>query len=279
MTTMGLILEGGALRGQYTAGVLDAFLEAGVEFPYIVAVSAGASVGCSFVSGQWGRNKEIMDRYRRDSRYAGLRSWFETGSLFGMDFLFDEIPHRLVPFDFAAYQRNPARFVTVCTDCETGKALYFDKENEDSLSVLRASSSMPFVSPMVPYKGRLLLDGALTDSLPWHRAVDEGYSRNVVILTRPLGYRKKPSRWSPARWVYRRFPHLIEAIQTRWSQYNASLEAIEEAERDGRAVVIRPRIDRKVGRTERSLKKLTQLYEDGLSDGRAAILAKNLSVR
>ena len=271
MSAPGLVLEGGALRGQYTAGVLDAFLEAGVEFPYIVGVSAGASIACSFVSKQHGRNKVIVDTYRHDKRYLSLSNWFATGSLFGMDFIYGDIPHRLVPFDFATFEASPTRFVTVCTDVDTGQAVYFEKVGEDHLAVLRASASMPFLSPFVEYRGRRFLDGALSDSLPWSRAVKEGYHRNVVILTRPAGYRKKaPSPWI-ARWFYGSFPRLVTAINSRWEQYNASLETIEAAEAAGDALVIRPSVNLKIGRTEKSVARLAELYELGRTDGRVAL--------
>ena len=267
MEAMGLILEGGALRGQYTAGVLDAFLEAGVEFPYVIGVSAGASIACSYVSKQHGRNRVIVDTYRHDRRYLSLTNWLTTGSLFGMDFIYGDIPHRLIPFDFATFEASPTRFVTVCTDVETGRPVYYDKEGEDHLTILKASASMPFLSPIVEYGGRLLLDGALTDSLPWARALEEGFRRNVVVLTRPAGYRKRaPQSW-PAKLVYGRYPQLVEAINTRWSQYNTSLAAIEEAEAAGHALVIRPSVDLKIGRTESSLAKLGQLYDLGRRDG------------
>lgn len=270
LTSWGLVLEGGALRGQYTAGVLDAFLEHNVEFPYVIGVSAGASIACSYVSKQHGRNRVIVDTYRNDRRYLSFRNWVTTGSLFGMDFIYGEVPLRLVPFDFATFEGSPSRFVTVCTDVETGQPVYYEKEGEDHLRVLRASASMPFLSPVVDYRGRRLLDGALADSLPWARAVAEGYSRNVVVLTRPRGYRKtRPNPW-PARLRYRRYPQLVEAINHRWCQYNASLEAIEAAERAGQALVIRPSQDLRIGRTEKSLVKLDALYELGRHDGTEA---------
>lgn len=271
METMGLVLEGGALRGQYTAGVLDAFLEAKVEFPYVIGVSAGASIACSFVSKQHGRNKTIVEKYRNDPRYLSWSNFLSTGSLFGMDFIYGEIPKTLVPFDYETFDNSPTRFVTVCTDCESGRALYYEKEGEDHLTVLRASASMPFLSPMVTYKGRLLLDGALADSLPWHRAVAEGFRKNVVVLTRPAGYRKTPPHTLAAQLVYRKFPALVEAINHRWEQYNASLDAIEAAEATGDALVLRPSADLTIGRTEKSVAKLNELYELGRVDGHAAL--------
>lgn len=271
MEATGLVLEGGALRGQYTAGVLDAFLEADLEFPYVIGVSAGASIACSFISKQHGRNRVIVSTYRNDKRYLSLSNWFRTGSLFGMDFIYGDIPLRLVPFDFPTFEASATRFVTVCTDVETGRPVYYEKEGEDHLTVLRASASMPFLSPLVEYKGRLLLDGALADSLPWAQAVAQGFRRNVVVLTRPRGYRKTPPNPWLAHLVYGRFPRLVEAINTRWRQYNASLEAIEAAEKAGDALVIRPSIDLKIGRTEKSVTKLEQLYELGRSDGKTAL--------
>jgi len=271
METLGLVLEGGALRGQYTAGVLDAFLEAQVEFPYVIGVSAGASIACSFVSKQHGRNKVIVERFRHDPRYLSFRNLVTTGSLFGMDFIYGRIPHELVPFDFETFDNSPTRFVTVCTDCETGKAVYYDKEGEDHLTVLRASASMPFLSPIVTYKGRLLLDGALADSIPWHRTVAEGFKKNLVVLTRPRGYRKTAPNPVLARLVYRKYPQLAEAINTRWQHYNAALDAIEAAEAEGQALVLRPDPELVIGRTEKSVAKLAELYEMGRRHGHRAL--------
>jgi predicted patatin/cPLA2 family phospholipase len=192
----GLILEGGGLRGNYTAGVLDAFMEAEVEFPYIIGVSAGAGMGCSYISRQYGRNFEILKKYSRDPRYLSLRSFFRTGNLFGLDFIYNEIFHRLVPFDLEAFHRSPSRFVTVCTDCERGEAVYYEKQ-EDIFTVLKASSAMPYIAKIVEYQGRKLLDGAIVDAIPLKRALEEGYTHNVVVLTKPAGYRKKEGLHPP----------------------------------------------------------------------------------
>lgn len=270
----GLVLEGGGLRGQYTAGVLDAFLDAGLLFPYVIGVSAGSSIGCSYISGQRGRNLEIIERYRNDRRYLSLRNFLTSGSLFGMDFIFGEIPHKLVPFDFAAFEAYPGRFVTVCTDCATGEAVYYDKD-ADHLAVLRASASMPFLSPMVEYDGRRLLDGAVADAIPLARAKAEGFLRNVVVLTRPAGYRKAEERHPPAGLVYRRYPRLAGALKSRVPRYNAQMDFVEAEEAAGNALVIRPSRDLGISRTEKSVAKLRELYGLGLSDGAAA--ARKLS--
>jgi predicted patatin/cPLA2 family phospholipase len=274
MIDRGLVLEGGGLRGQYTAGVLDAFLDARITFPYLIGVSAGVSIGCSYVSAQRGRNLEIIERFRNDPRYLSVRNLIMTGSLFGMDFLYGEIPNRLVPFDWKAFIESPTRFVTVCTDCATGQAVYYEKD-EDHLTVLRASAALPYLSRMVAYDGRELLDGAIADAIPLEKARSEGYARNVVVLTRPSGYRKKEEAGPLAALAYGRYPRLVEALHTRVARYNAQMALVEEAERSGDVLVIRPTRDLKVSRTEKSVSKLRELYELGLADGAAA--ARKLS--
>lgn len=267
----GLVLEGGGLRGQYTAGVLDAFLQEKFYFPFTIGVSAGASIGCSYISRQFGRNRTIIQNYRRDPRYLSLRNLIFQGSLFGMDFIYGQIPLSLVPFDFETFETSPYRFITVCTDCVTGEPVYYEKGKSDPLKVLRASSSMPFLSPMVEYDGRKLLDGALADSIPLVKALSEGYSRNVVILTREKGYRKKAPSPLAARLVYRKFPRLAEAINTRWKHYNETQELLDREEAVGQAFLIRPSRDMEISRTEKSLKKLDELYVLGYEDGLAAV--------
>ena len=262
----GLVLEGGGLRGQYTAGVLDAFLEAEIEFPYIIGVSAGVSIASSYVSKQIGRNVEIVERFRNDKRYLSLRNLIMTGSLFGMDFIYREVPLSLVPFDFETFEKSPTRFVTVCTDCGTGEAVYYGKE-ADHLTVLRASASLPFLSRMVEYEGRKLLDGAIVDAIPLAKAKIEGYERNVVVLTRPIGYRKTEEFGPPASMAYRKYPKLVEALGKRVERYNREMELVEEEEKSGAALVIRPSRDLGVKRTEKSVKKLRELYELGIEDG------------
>lgn len=266
----GLVLEGGGLRGQYTAGVLDAFLDAGIEFPYIIGVSAGVSIACSFVSRQKGRNVEIVERFRNDPRYLSFRNLITTGSLFGMRFIYHEIPYTHVPFDFETFEKSPTRFVTVCTDCETGEAVYYGKD-ADHLTVLAASASLPFLSRMVEYDGRKLLDGAIVDAIPLEKAKAEGFARNVVVLTRPDGYRKTEEFGPPAALVYRKYPKLVEALGKRVERYNREMELVEAEEKAGSALVIRPSRDLGVSRTEKDVKKLRDLYELGIEDGKAVI--------
>ena len=272
-----LILEGGGLRGNYTAGVLDAFLDRGISFPYIVGVSAGVGYGCSYVSNQPGRNLEILKKYRNDPRYLSYRSLFTTGNLFGLDFIYDEIPTRLIPLDYDCFSKNPCRFVAVCTDCKTGEAIYCDKGNEytmqEYMTILKGSSALPYVSRIVNFRGMKLLDGAITDAIPLKKAQAENYPHNVVVLTQPAGFRKKEEPHPPPTLFYKKYPKLIAALGQRVNNYNKTIEYVEEEEEQGHCLVIRPSVDLKVGRTEKSVEKLVCLYELGISDGRKAINA------
>jgi predicted patatin/cPLA2 family phospholipase len=269
---MGLVLEGGGLRGNYTAGVLDAFLDERVMFPYVIGVSAGAGMGCSYVSGQKGRNLEILRRFHGDPRYLSFRNLITTGSLFGMDFVFHEIPNSLIPFDWERFVASPIRFTAVCTDCGTGEAAYFEKEpgiaTEDFFTILEASSSMPYVAPMVAYNGKKYLDGAITDAIPLEKAVSEGFSRNVVVLTNPSGYRKKQEPHPPDGLFYFGRKRLAEALKMRIRRYNESLLRAEAEEQAGTVIIIRPSQDLNVSRVEKDRGKLERLYELGYGDAK-----------
>lgn len=274
----GLVLEGGGLKGNYTAGVLDAFLDKRLVFPYVIGVSAGAGMGCSYVSGQKGRNLEILRCFHGDPRYLSFRSFITTGSLFGMDFVFHRIPHSLIPFDWNRFAASPIRFTAVCTDCETGKAVYFEKEPEagaeNFYTILEASSSMPYVAPMVAHNGRKYLDGAVTDAIPLEKAVSEGFARNVIVLTNPAGYRKKQEPHPPDGLLYFGRKPLIEALKTRVKRYNESLERAEAEERAGKVIIIRPSKDLKVSRVEKDREKLERLYELGYQDANVMLKEK-----
>jgi predicted patatin/cPLA2 family phospholipase len=270
MINCGLVLEGGGLRGNYTAGVLDAFLDAGIEFPYIIGVSAGVGMSCSYVSKQKGRNYKILTQYRQDPRYLSLRSYIKTGNYFGLDFIYDEIPHKLIPFDFETFNQYKGRFISVCTDCETGEAIYYEKEEEDILTVMKASSAIPFISKMVLYKNKKLLDGAIVDAVPLAKAISDGHKKNVVILTNPFGFRKREENQPPAKIMYRKYPKLIEALKNRIASYNKAMDFVESEEKLGNAFVIRPSQNLGVTRTEKSMDKLKAVYQLGIADGKAA---------
>ena len=268
----GLVLEGGALRGNYTAGVLDAFLDEGIEFPYVIGVSAGAGYGCSYASRQRGRNLTILKKCHGDRRYLSLWNFITTGSIFGMNFVFNEIPNKHVIFDWKTFIESPLRFITVCTDCKTGESEYFEKnpgmEKDDFFTILMASSSMPYASPIVKYSGKKYLDGAVTDALPLKKAVSDGYKRNVVVLTNPAGYRKKEELHPPNGLLYFGQKKLIEALKLRVTRYNQSLEHVEAEEKAGRIIVIRPSMDLRVSRIEKNKEKLIALYELGIRDAK-----------
>jgi predicted patatin/cPLA2 family phospholipase len=275
MLNCGLVLEGGGLRGNYTAGALDAFLDAGLEFPYVIGVSAGAGIGSSFVSKQRGRNLEILKRYKDDRRYMSFWNLLFQGSIFGMDFVFRQIPEKLIPFDFRTFADSPSRFTAVCTDCDTGEAVYYEKtpglKPEDFYTTLAASASMPFVARIVSYGGRQLLDGAISDAIPLARAVEAGFTRNLCILTNPAGFRKKEEPHPPLNLFYYGRKALIHALKLRVSRYNVLLEQVEKEERTGGVIILRPSRDLGVSRIEKNTEKLMRLYELGRSDAASMI--------
>jgi predicted patatin/cPLA2 family phospholipase len=267
----GLILEGGGMRGVYTAGVLEYFLENETFFPYVIGVSAGACQGSSYVARQPGRNRQVTIDYVQHRDYISYRNLLLKKELFGMDFIFDKLPNELVPFDFETFNRATERFLVGTTDCITGEPVYFDKNDvtEDFLKIIRASSTLPFMAPAIEFQGRTLMDGGIADPIPVRKAKADGVLKNVIVLTKPKGYRKKKSSlsWLP-RYVYKDFKGLNSALETRYKMYNETLDYIEELEARDEVFVIRPSKDLKVGRVERNPEKLTQLYEVGYEDAK-----------
>lgn len=268
---VGLVLEGGGMRAVYTAGVLECLMEHDLYFPYIIGVSAGACMGASYLSRQAGRNRIVNVDYVSDPRYISWGNLIKKREIFGMDFIFDEIPNQLVPFDYQAYEDSKERYVIGTTDCETGESVYYEKGDTgfDLLKILRASSSLPFIARIVEFGGRKLLDGGLADPIPIRKAERDGYGRNVLILTRNESYRKSPNRmgWLVRR-AYRKFPKLVETMLLRHDVYNETLGYIKEREREGAAFVIRPTETLSVGRMERDPEKLGALYKQGYEDAK-----------
>lgn len=264
----GLVLEGGGMRGIYTNGVLDCLMDNGFYSDYVIGVSAGACGGVSYVSGQRGRSKRINLGYLDDKRYLGLESLRKTGSMFGMDFLFEEIPNRLDPFDYAAFLASPIAFVAGVTDVETGKPAYFGKEAMNGTNVvLRASSAIPVFSPAVEINGRRYLDGGTSDPIPVKKALEDGCDRLVVVLTRDRSYQKQPEKLRVAyRRVFRDAPKMIEALDRRHEIYNETLDFLRGLERRGIAQVIAPGRPVQVGRFERDHLRLNALYKTGMLD-------------
>lgn len=271
MLNTGLVLEGGGMRGIYTAGVLEFFMEQELYLPYVIGVSAGACFGASYLSRQKGRNRKVNIDLVTHPSYLSFQNFVKHRQLFGMDFLFDEVPKRLVPYDFDMFIKSPEEFVVAATDCHSGQPVYFKKEDygEDILTVIRASSSLPFIAPIVEYNGKHLLDGGIVDSIPIKQAEADGFKRNVVILTKESSYTKKKSN---IRWLltksYGKYPKLVESILSRYQMYNDTMAYIKEQEEKGNIFVIRPSKNLKVGRIERNQRKLEELYSLGLEDGK-----------
>lgn len=268
MNDTGLILEGGGMRGLYTAGVLEYFAQHDIHFPYIIGVSAGACMAASFLSEQEGRNRTVSIDYVNDKRYLSFSNFIRKGELFGMDFIFDEIPNTLVPLDVNKIISGKEEFVIVTTNCETGEPMYFYKEDYDAQTLgklLRASSSIPFFADAVEHDGKYMLDGGIVDPLPIIKAESDGYVKNVVVLTKPKGYYKKQSRMSTMI-NYKKYPKVDERMKVRYKHYNERLDYIFEQEKTGNIIVIAPSEDSGVGRTTRNKEKLENLYELGYKD-------------
>lgn len=264
-----LIAEGGGMRGAYTSGVLEVFLDHGITFPYAIGVSAGSNTLCSYLSEQKLRNKRIYTHWITDKRFIGFKNLLTEGAYFGMDFIFNELPMALDPFDFERFKQTNTQFKVGVTNCLTGKCEYFEPTKEDTLEdsdrILKASSSLPFISKVVDIHGIPYLDGGLTDPIPIKKAIQDGYKRHVIILTRNADYRKKYSKTSHhlAKHHLKDYPLLIEALEVRYQKYNQTLDFISQLEKAHQAFVLRPTQPLEVDRFEKDSAKLTKLYEQG----------------
>lgn len=268
MKNVGLVLEGGGMRGVYTSGVLDFFIKNNFYPPYVIGVSMGSCNACSYISKQFERNKRVLIDYILDPRYLSMRNLIFTKSLFGMDFIFKEIPLNLDPFDFDAFDNSEQQLTVVMTNCVTGRPVY-KKINHSSelLDAVKASSSLPFVSSIVDIEGIPCLDGGISDSIPVRKALEDGNEKLIVILTRNKNYRKKTSRVNNlSTVVYRKYNNLSKSIINRYKDYNSSLDFIEELEKNNKALVIRPSEPLTVDRYEKNPSKLNHLYDIGYKD-------------
>jgi len=267
----GLVLEGGGMRAAYTGGVLDAFMDAGLDFRYVIGVSAGANAGSDYVAGQRERNHGVFVELVADPRYAGFRNLFRERSWFGMRFLFETLPDELVPFMYDSFQHSPRTLVVGVTDCATGEPAYFQQRGQDGrwfvTKVLRASSSLPVLSPPVDIWGRRYSDGGVSDPIPVDRAIADGHARNVVVLTQNAGYRKEPHQLGAVTSLaLARYPGLRRALAARHEKYNASLDRLAGLEQAGQAFVFRPVKPLVVGRLERDVQRLDALYRQGYAE-------------
>lgn len=262
----GLVLEGGAMRGLFTSGVLDVLMEHGVTFDGAVGVSAGAVFGCNFKSRQPGRVLRYNLRFCKDPRYCSFRSWAKTGDLYGADFCYRAIPDELDPFDREAYEANPMDFTVVCTDADTGQAVYHScpKGDEHDLVWMRASASMPLASRVVEVDGYRLLDGGVADSIPIRHAQEMGYDKCVVVLTQPRGYVKEKNKALPLmRAALRKYPRLVATMARRQDVYNASTAYLRKEERAGRVFILCPEAALDIGKTEHDPEKIQLAYDEG----------------
>lgn len=265
----GLVLEGGGMRGVFTSGVLDAFMKHNLTFPYVVAVSAGACNGMSYVSHQPRRarisNIDYLERYK----YIGIRHLVTQGCIFDRDLLYDKFPNQYLPFDFDTFFNSEMEFEMVTTNCRTGLPMYLSErhDRQRALDIVRASSSLPYVSKIVDVDGEPMLDGGIVDSIPVEHAIAKGFPRNVLVLTRNKGYRSTGRDHKTPRFVYRNYPRLRVALSHRIEAYNAQLDTIDRMEAEGRVLCIRPERPMEVGRIEKDTAKLERLYEEGFMLG------------
>lgn len=261
----GLVLEGGGMRGVFTCGVLDNFMDRGIRFPYTIGVSAGACNGLSYMSRQRGRAKysniDLLEKYR----YIGFKHLLTKRNIMDFELLFETFPNEIIPYDYEEYARCEERYEMVTTSCETGEACYFEEKQSPAriIDIVRASSSLPFVCPIAYIDDRPMLDGGIADSIPLLRARELGFDNNVVVVTRNRGYRKadKPAFVPP--FFYRKYPAMREAIRNRSFVYNEQLELVEQLEAAGELTVIRPIRPIVVDRMERDTSKLLNLYDEG----------------
>lgn len=270
MAKISLVLEGGGMRGLYTAGVLDYFLDIGLIFEDIIGVSAGACNSASYIAMQNGRNLEINTCYCGDKRYISLLGLFTRGSIFNMDFLFDDIPNKLNPFDYDQFNNSKCRLIAVSTDCETGKSFYAPiTDMREDVVYLRASSSIPLVSPIVEVNGKKLVDGGPSDSIPIHYSVKSGFDKHIIVLTRHQGYLKKKNRLFPlCKLALKKYPNLLDTMKYRHLHYNNSLLLAEQLEQENKAVIIRPKMPVEVSRFEKNPETLRKLYNTGYEDAK-----------
>lgn len=264
-----LVLEGGGMRGVFTSGVLDAFMKHDLTFPYIVAVSAGACNGMSYVSHQPRRARISNIDYLARYKYIGLRHLVTQGCIFDRELLYDKFPNQYLPFDFDTFFSSTMTFEMVTTNCLTGQPMYLSErhDRQRALDIVRASSSLPYVSKIVDVDGIPMLDGGIVDSIPLQHAIDMGHPTNVLVLTRNRGYRDTGKDMKIPRFIYRKYPRLRVVLSRRLAAYNAQLEYVERMEDEGRVICIRPERPMEVDRIEKDIAKLERLYEEGFALG------------
>ncbi|MDO4268618.1 MAG: patatin family protein [Eubacteriales bacterium] len=263
----GLVLEGGGMRGIYTAGVLDVMMEHGLAFDGVIGVSAGAIHGCSFVSGQHGRSIRYYKKYCNDRRFMSFRNLLLTGDIAGEQFCYHDLPDKLDPYDYKAFDESGVEFYAGCSNVETGMAEYLRvTDMKKQIDVIRASASLPYVSRSVETEGLKLLDGGCCDSIPVMAFRKMGFLKTVAVLTRHKGYVKAPEQTAMARIFYHKYPNFVKALENRHNAYNETIRQIGGLEAAGEIFVIRPSRPLAIGRTEHDPAKLQQVYDIGRRD-------------
>ena len=270
MIESGLVVEGGGMRGIYTAGVLDFFMEKNIYFDDCYGVSAGACHLSSYLSKQIGRSLKVTLDYINDKRYCSINSLIKTGDMFGVEMLYNRIPNELVLYDYETFNKFKGNFYSVVTNCKTGKAEYMKiQDMKEDIVTVRASSSLPLLSRIVEINGEEYLDGGISDSIPVQKSIEDGHRKNVVILTRDKTYRKsKASFLNIFKIKYKKYPNLIKAIEDRYKMYNDTIDFIEEKRKSGEVFVIQPKEPVNISRVEKDKTKLKALYDEGYNDAK-----------
>lgn len=262
-----LILEGGGFRAMFSAGILEVFLERQLSFETVYGVSAGAAYGVSYISKQMGRNIEVNEMIG-DKRYCSWNNLIRQGTMFSWDFIYEEIPQHIIPFDYEELMKSPSQFYVGTSNCETGNPEFFllnNADKKDFKTILAASGSLPFIAPMVHYDNKILMDGGLSDSVPFEHALNNGSDRAVVVLTQPKEYVKKPMKYASFfKWYYRKFPKVYEMLVTRAERYNESMAKLEQLEKQGVVYIIRPPKALDIDRIENNPQKTAAIYHDAM---------------
>ena len=261
-----LILEGGTFRPIFSAGVMDALLDNDIIFPYCIGVSAGITNGVSYISKQKGRNLAVIEQYRNDKRYLGLKNFFSCHSIFGLDFVFNEIPNNLLPFDMDTYQRYSGKILVGVTNAQTGQTEYLDgKDLDENCTILRATCAIPYFFPCIKYKGNEYYDGGICDPIPIRKAIADGNEKHLIVLTRPASYKKTLSKNNilAAKNISKKYPNLKEPLLTRHIAYNETVRFCEDLERQDKALILRPSEEGALKSFEKDINKLKAGYNLG----------------
>ena len=261
-----LILEGGTFRPIFSAGVMDALLDNDIIFPYCIGVSAGITNGVSYISKQKGRNLAVIEQYRNDKRYLGLKNFFSCHSIFGLDFVFNEIPNNLLPFDMDTYQRYSGKILVGVTNAQTGQTEYLDgKDLDENCTILRATCAIPYFFPCIKYKGNEYYDGGICDPIPIRKAIADGNEKHLIVLTRPASYKKTLSKNNilAAKNISKKYPNLKEPLLTRHIAYNETVRFCEDLERQGKALILRPSEEGALKSFEKDINKIKAGYNLG----------------